>query len=52
MNIKVPKLRIIRPAEYQIAAESIIRTWVKASFWLSPLAVWKGIELLNEFLGK
>jgi len=50
MDIKIPRIRIIRPQHYEIVVEKIVMQWLKISFYLSPLAVWKIYELIKPLI--
>jgi hypothetical protein len=35
---------------YTIAVQDIVKTWLKISFWISPLAVWKIYDLIEPYI--
>lgn len=50
MDIKIPRVRFIRPQHVEHVAEGIIKTWLYVCFWISPFAVWKIYELIKPLI--
>ena len=48
MNIKIPRIRIVRPQHVDVVTEVIIKNYLKLAFYISPLALWKAYELLEK----
>jgi hypothetical protein len=49
MNIKIPKLRVVRPQHYTVVTEGIIKQFLYVCFWLSwliPFGAWKAYDLI------
>ena len=47
IKIKLPRIHIIRPKHYNDVSEEIIKSYLKLSFLISPLALWKAWELIK-----
>jgi hypothetical protein len=51
MDIKIPRVRIIRPQHVDMIAEDILKKYLSLAFWVSPFAFWKIWELIKPYLG-
>ena len=53
MDIKIPRVRIIRPQHIEDVTENIIKRYLTLCFWLSwsiPLGVWKIYDLISPLI--
>lgn len=53
MEIKIPRIKIVRPQQYELLAEVIVKDYLRVAFYISFIGwyqIWKWIEPYLELL--